>query len=135
MDRVAKSLKKQIDKRRIELGIEARKSDGKIEGPLIVEERSNVVALRDEHFRRSERVSRIHWFEIEDEEEPEVEAILEVMKKFQKLWRNLFQKYANTLGKNRGLADKGNFDSIKNFAEVLSVGEVTKLLKDHDTMP
>jgi len=135
MDRVAKSLKKQIDKRRIELGIEARKSDGKIEGALIVEERSNVIALRDENIRRSEKVSRIHWFEIEDEEEPEVEAILEVMKKFQKLWRNLFQKYANTLGKNRGLADKGVFDSIKNFAEVLSVGEVTKLLKDHDTMP
>jgi hypothetical protein len=39
------------------------------------------------------------------------------------------------MSKNRGLIDKGNFDSIKNLAEVISVGEITKLLKDHDAMP
>lgn len=132
---MAKSLKRQIDKRRIELGIESRKPDGKIEGAIILDEKSNVVALSSEPFRRAEKVSRINWFEIEDEEEPEIEAIHEIMKKFQKLWRNLFQKYSNTMGKNSGLLDKGNFDSIKNLAEVISAGEVTKLLKDHDTMP
>ena len=94
-----------------------------------------MVALGVEPVRRSDKVSRIRWFEIEDEEEREVEAIHEVMKRFQKLWRNLFQKYSNTMAKNRGLVDKGNFDSIKNLAEVISVGEITKLLKDHDTLP
>ncbi len=41
-----------------------------------------MVALKDESVRRSDRVSRIHWFEIEDEEDREVEAITEVMKRF-----------------------------------------------------
>lgn len=54
------------------------------------------------------------------------------MKKFNRLWKNLFSKYANT-----GFTTKAatNFDQIGEKALTVNYPEVTKLLKDHGLLP
>jgi hypothetical protein len=60
------------------------------------------------------------------------EAIKSVMKKYQKLWRNLFSKYANTIiAQSKG----GNFDQIGEKTHQINYAEVTKMLKDHGLLP
>lgn len=54
------------------------------------------------------------------------------MKKYQKLWKNLFSKYANT-----GFTTKvvSNFDQINEKTHTINYPEVTKLMKDHGMLP
>ena len=54
------------------------------------------------------------------------------MKKFSRLWKNLFSKYANT-----GFTTKllSNFDQIGMKAQTINYPEATKLLKDHAMLP
>ena len=54
------------------------------------------------------------------------------MKKYHKLWKNLFSKYANT-----GFTTKlvSNFDQINEKAQTINYVETSKLLKDHGFMP
>lgn len=69
-----------------------------------------------------------------DEEERDRESVFEFMKKYQKLWRNIFSKYQNTGHKTNALRNP-NFDQIQNKVAELSFAEITKLLKDHATYP
>jgi hypothetical protein len=54
------------------------------------------------------------------------------MKRYHKLWRNLFSKYANT-----GFTTKvvSNFDQINEKTHTINYVETSKLLKDHGFMP
>lgn len=54
------------------------------------------------------------------------------MKKYSKLWRNLFSKYANT-----GFTTKitNNFDQINEKTHTINYPEMTKLLRDHNVLP
>lgn len=54
------------------------------------------------------------------------------MKKYQKLWRNLYYKYSNS-----GFSSKqiSNFDQYNEKSQTINVAEMTKLLKDHDCFP
>jgi hypothetical protein len=54
-------------------------------------------------------VPEFKLIDLEEEEERDKEAVQAYMKKFAKLWRNLFQKYANT-----GFSSKQpkNFDQM-----------------------
>jgi hypothetical protein len=54
------------------------------------------------------------------------------MKRYQKLWRNLFSKYANTItAQSKG----GDFDKIGENTQMINYAEVTKMLKDHGLLP
>jgi hypothetical protein len=39
------------------------------------------------------------------------------------------------LPKNRGLVDEKDFDNMKNLANIISAGEIIKLLKDFEIIP
>ena len=73
--------------------------------------------------------------DVHEEEEFEKGACAEIMKRFSKLWRNLFGKYCNIGHKTKALMDRGNFDGLKNLAETMSLAEMIKLLKDHNSLP
>ena len=61
-------------------------------------------------------------------------SVLEFMRKYQKLWRNIFSKYQNTGHRTgQGLA-KPTFDKQPG-SQILSFAEITKMLKDHGTYP
>jgi len=62
------------------------------------------------------------------EEEREKDAVLLFMKKYKRLFRYLFTKYANTAYSKKIV----EFDALKEKSEIISTAEVTKMLKDHN---
>jgi len=54
------------------------------------------------------------------------------MKKYAKLWKNLYYKYSNS-----GFSSKqiSNFDQLGEKLQTINFAEMTKLLKDHGTFP
>ena len=54
------------------------------------------------------------------------------MRKYQKLWRNIFAKYLDTGHKAKAFS-RNNFDGQK--SQALNFAEITKLLKDHGMYP
>ena len=50
------------------------------------------------------------------------------MKKYQKLWKFLFNKYANS---GYSVKDISSFDKIKMKSKTINVGEILKFLNDH----
>lgn len=78
------------------------------------------------------RVPQIKLFDIEEEEEIDREAVKNLMKKYSKLWRNLFSKYENSGFNSKQVY---NFDQMNDKLQTISVAEMTKLLKDHDIFP
>ena len=80
---------------------------------------------------QSFKTKQISFVKLEDEEDRDREMVLVFMKKYQKLWRNIFAKYQNTGHKANPLY-KPTFDKS---AQTLSYAEITKMLKDHGTFP
>lgn len=54
------------------------------------------------------------------------------MKKYTKLWKNLFSKYANTGFTTKVVRD---FDQMGEKAQMINLPEMTKLLKDQGMLP
>jgi len=69
---------------------------------------------------------------IDEEEDRDKESISEFMRKYQKLWRNIFAKYLDTGHKAKAFS-RNNFDGQK--SQALNFAEITKLLKDHGMYP
>lgn len=69
---------------------------------------------------------------LDDEEDRDKEAVNEFMKRYAKLWRNLFAKYQNQGHKQTKLHD---FDQMAEKPQELTAAEITKLMKDMDVMP
>jgi uncharacterized protein YcbX len=69
---------------------------------------------------------------MEEEEERDKLGVSEFMKKYAKLWRNLFSKYANS-----GFSSKqvSGFDKLSEKVNQMNSAEMLKLLKDHGTYP
>jgi len=67
-----------------------------------------------------------------EEEDRDREAVEACLKKFAKLWRNLFSKYANS-----GFSSKQtrNFDDMGEKLHSINVAEITKMLKEHNSIP
>jgi len=74
----------------------------------------------------------IKLLNLDEEEDRDREAMLLVMKKYAKLWKNLYYKYSNS-----GFSSKNikTFDQLNERSQTISLGELTKLLKDHNTFP
>ena len=54
------------------------------------------------------------------------------MKKYAKLWKNLYYKYGNS-----GFSSKAinNFDQLGEKSQLINMAEITKMLKDNGTFP
>ena len=71
------------------------------------------------------------FIKLDEEEDRDRDTVLEYMRKYQKLWRNIFAKYQNTGHKAQAL-QRLTFDPK---SQTLTYAEITKLLKDHGTYP
>ena len=67
-----------------------------------------------------------------EEEERDKEAVNYFMKKYAKIWRNLFHKYANSCFSSKQIS---NFDQLNDKLKTINTAEMTKLLKDHGVFP
>lgn len=54
------------------------------------------------------------------------------MKKYAKIWKYLFSRYANQMYSSKG---KKDFDDMGLKTQQINLPEVTKMLRDHDTFP
>ena len=74
----------------------------------------------------------IKLLNLDEEENRDKESMQVVMKKYSKLWKNLYYKYSNS-----GFSSKKvtNFDSMNERSSTISLAEVTKLLKEHNFFP
>lgn len=77
-------------------------------------------------------IPQIKLINLDEEEERDREAVQMLMKKYAKLWRNLYYKYCNS-----GFSSKqiSNFDQLNEKSQTINSAEMTKLLKDHGTFP
>lgn len=94
-ERKKKKLEELLTKRKIELGI-TTKTGG-------MDEIKSLIYKDGEFKREKERgnfskmiLPDMKLADLDEEEERDKEAVILLMKKYSKLWRNLFSKYANS---------------------------------------
>lgn len=75
---------------------------------------------------------QIKLVDINLEEDRDREMVESFMKKYAKIWKYLYQKYHNQAYSYKG---KKDFDDIKQRITQISLAEVTKMLKEHNTYP
>lgn len=67
-----------------------------------------------------------------EEEDRDREILNQFMKKYAKIWKFLFGRYANQAYSTKG---KANFDDMGKKTSQINLAELTKMLKDHNTYP
>ena len=91
VERQKRALKKKLDKRMIEHGVNYRNSKDTIHKVVFDEDEVEYNAVFDSHTG----IPPIYLVELEEEEDRDVQAVKIFMKKYSKLWRYMFSKYAN----------------------------------------
>jgi len=125
-----KRLRDQIEKRKVELGIADRQNEGK----------ALAILFREPHHTdgpRPLKTKPVIFFKLEDEEARDKDAVEEFMRKYARLWKNLFTRYQNVGFSHKNQSDMTSFDNIQNKHKEpsLTFAETTKVLKDHDVYP
>ena len=77
----------------------------------------------------------MQWIELDDEEDVDRQAAHLFMRKYAKLWRNIFSKYANAGYKVLPLNDRGSFEGLNKASESITLAEIMKMCKDHNLFP
>lgn len=67
-----------------------------------------------------------------EEEDRDREILNQFMKKYAKIWKFLFGRYANQAYSTKGRA---NFDDMGKKTSQINLAELTKMLKEHNTYP
>jgi len=124
IQRQKKALKKKLEKRRIEHGIHHRNNKDEDMNIIFDDGEVEYNAVFDSHTG----IPPITLIDLGDEEDRDVEAIKIFMKKYSKLWRFMFKKYANL-----GFSAKNiqNFDMYQEKADTMNIPEIKMFLKDH----
>ena len=133
-----KKLKEVLDKRKLELGIAPKTADGGselVKEQLIFDTQETSGGEGTEKLRKAMNKMvnpEIKLLNLEEEEDRDREAMILTMKKYTKLWKNLYYKYCNS-----GFSSKNvkTFDQLNERSQTISLAEVTKLLKDHNAFP
>lgn len=119
-------LKNELDRRKDILGVTSNDfADGL---------KQIIFDIGDPQVRRYEKwqekiVKDIELLDIESEEPREKYGVLLEIKKYNKLLKFLFKKYANS---GHSLIDVSNFDNMSKKAATINRAELLKMLKDHN---
>lgn len=76
--------------------------------------------------------SQVQLVDLMEEEDRDREILNQFMKKYAKIWKFLFGRYANQAYSTKG---RGNFDDMGKKTSQINLAELTKMLKDHNTYP
>ena len=127
IDKEKKRLQDQLSKRKIELGVSTMNK--KDEARDLIFRSGSHAALKK---KEREYLPQIVLLDLEEEEDRDKEAINGFMKKYGKLWRNFFHKYANSCYSSKVVL---NFDQLLAKLHTINMAEITRMLKDHNTYP
>eukprot|EP00357_Protocruzia_adherens_P031664 CAMPEP_0115033794 /NCGR_PEP_ID=MMETSP0216-20121206/40176_1 /TAXON_ID=223996 /ORGANISM="Protocruzia adherens, Strain Boccale" /LENGTH=1250 /DNA_ID=CAMNT_0002412373 /DNA_START=59 /DNA_END=3809 /DNA_ORIENTATION=- len=126
-DRAKRSLKNQLEKRKLELGVAPRNKKD-ISGNIVFKE-----GTIDSYKKKDKHAPEIQLMDLEDEEEKDKEAVDLLMKKFQRALKLLFNTYCNSgFDVNR---KQNTFDGLAHGYKCIKSPEVLKMLRDHDVIP
>ena len=71
--------------------------------------------------------------DLREEEDRDREILNQLMKKYARIWKFLFGRYANQAYSIKG--KNGGFDDLGKKMSQINLAELTKMLKDHNTYP
>ncbi|CAG9311360.1 unnamed protein product [Blepharisma stoltei] len=111
-EKTKKALKIQIEKRRIQLGIESKSA----ENTLVIKSHTPV----------NDQISLV---ELENETPNEQELLNVVFKKYLRVANLLYDKYS-TSGHKKDMGPSGTFESLKETKSSITEGELAKLLRE-----
>ena len=133
-------VKEVLDKRKLEMGIAPKSIDVSDENQIkdrLIYRDGEVLDTSEGTEKLRKAMSKmmapeIKLLNLDEEEDRDKEAMLLIMKTYAKLWKNLYYKYSNS-----GFSSKNvkTFDQLNERSQTISLGELTKLLKDHNTFP
>ena len=110
-------------KRQVEMGVQQKNSKGvRQELNALILDKIDVVA-KPSDARKKEPVQLL---DMDQEEDRDKLMCNEFMKKYSKIWKMTFQRYANQAYSTKSVDD---FDKMKAKNEVISVPEVTNIMK------
>lgn len=89
---------------------------------------------KDNKIPRSLKTKSVAYINIDEEEDRDRDAINEFMRKYQKLWRNIFAKYQNQ-GYKAKAVQMNTYDQAQSQIPALNFAEIVKLVKDHGAYP
>lgn len=124
-ERAKRRLAGELEKRKIEYGVNSMNKSA-TDRKIIFDEGEV------DRFKMKEKktgLPEIELFDFEEEEERDVDAIKIFMKKYAKLWKFFFDKYANMCFSGKHIR---NFDQLNDKLNTINLAELIKLLKDHD---
>ena len=123
-ERKFKKARRDFEKRKIEhnVGTYMKQNDEK---PIIFKDGE---AFKMKEMEPKHGLPVIDLFIPEEEEERDVNAVNIFMKKYSKLWKNLYYKYGNMLYDAKKPRD---FDDLAVRQDTVSLAELRKLMDDH----
>ena len=123
-----KRLKEELEKRRVEIGVASNVKGVKQEiKALILKEGPKKVKKF-----KNPLDQQIQLVDLNEEEDRDREILNQFMKKYAKIWKFMFQRYANQAYSTKG---RSNFDDLGKKTQQINLAEITKILKDHNTYP
>lgn len=129
-----KRLKEELKRRRVEIGIHQNVGGVKQEIKALIYkdtgEKPKKAATRQ--LRKNPLDQKLQLVDLMEEEDRDREILNQFMKKYAKIWKFLFGRYANqAYSTKRG----GDFDSVGKKAQQINLPEITKMLREHSTYP
>ena len=98
-----------------------------------VKQELKAMVLKDAgHANKNPLENQLHLVNLDEEEERDREMINQFMKKYAKIWKFMFQRYANQAYSSKG---KSDFDALAQKTSHINQAEITKMLKEHNTYP
>eukprot|EP00826_Nyctotherus_ovalis_P032102 TRINITY_DN2591_c0_g4_i4.p1 TRINITY_DN2591_c0_g4~~TRINITY_DN2591_c0_g4_i4.p1 ORF type:complete len:1371 (-),score=467.46 TRINITY_DN2591_c0_g4_i4:168-4280(-) len=119
-ERKKKLLKEQVELKNMALGYTARNSTEPSKDLILSEGKLDKILLYTPN-------TKIQLLDLNEEEDRDREAINLYMRKYNNLFKHLFNRYVNT----RLLPKKMAFETLRRRAELISVSEFRKMLSDH----
>ena len=123
-------LKEELMKRRIEIGVHQNVGGVKQEIKALIYHEDQFKGVKK--FRNPMEMN-VQLRDMNEEEDRDREILNQYMKKYAKIWKFLFGRYANQAysGKNKN----ADFESLEKFYQQISQAEINKMLRDHNTFP
>ena len=123
-------MKEELQRRRVEKGIAELKGGVKQEIKALILKPDQIEQPIKKYKNPLDK--QIQLVDITEEEDRDQEIIISFMKRYAKIWKFLFSRYANQYYSTKGKAD---FDDMGKKTSQINQAEITKLLRDHDTFP
>ena len=130
--RLDQKLREELQKRRVDLGVPVNVKGVKQELKALIYREDEASPQKATRRLQPSAENQVTLVDLAEEEERDQEIIRNFMKRNRRIWKSLFQRYANQAYSTKG---KKDFDAMKSKVSQINLAEITKMLRDHNTYP